>query len=104
MIVIQRLSDRVLCAVDIFDDSYGLMRLKITVGLMIILYIFSLEYFIVHRLVKFIAYYAQKKGLGNNNNNNILYSSQREIKAVVRSHTLVHSEEWNCIYLNNSKS
>ena len=37
-------------------------------------------------------------------NNNILYSAQREIKAVVRSYTLTHNEEWNCTYLNNSKS
>ena len=32
--------------------------------------------------------------------NNILYSSQREIKAVVRSYTLTHNEELNCTYLN----
>ena len=37
-------------------------------------------------------------------NNNILYSSQREIKAVVRSYTLTYNEELNCTYLNNSKS
>ena len=29
-----------------------------------------------------------------------IYSSQREIKAVVRSYTLTHNEELNCIYLN----
>ena len=40
----------------------------------------------------------------SNNNNNILYSSQREIKAVVRSCTLTHNEELNFTYLNNSKS
>ena len=36
------------------------------------------------------------------NNNNILYSSQREIKAVVRSYTLTHKEELNYTYLNKS--
>ena len=34
--------------------------------------------------------------------NNILYSSQREIKVVLRSYTLMHNEELNCTYLNNS--
>ena len=38
------------------------------------------------------------------NNNNIFYSSQREIKAVVRSYTLTHIEELNCTRLTNSKS
>ena len=33
------------------------------------------------------------------NNNNILYSFQREIKAVVRSYTWTHNEELNCTYL-----
>ena len=37
------------------------------------------------------------------NNSNILYSSQQEIKAVVRSYTLTHNEELNGTYLNNSK-
>ena len=36
------------------------------------------------------------------NNNNILYSSQREIKAVVRSYTLTHNQKLNCTYLDNS--
>ena len=36
--------------------------------------------------------------------NNVLYSSQREIKAVLRSDTLTHNEKMNCTYLNNSKS
>ena len=40
----------------------------------------------------------------NSNNNNVLYSSQREIKAAVRSFTLTQNEEMNCIYLNNSMS
>ena len=36
----------------------------------------------------------------NNNNNNILYSSQRETVAVIRSYsyTLTHNEELNCTY------
>ena len=38
------------------------------------------------------------------NKNNIFYSSQREIKAVVRSYTLTHIEELNCTRLTNSKS
>ena len=38
------------------------------------------------------------------NNNNLLYSSQREIKAVLRSDTFTHKEELNCTYLSNSKS
>ena len=40
----------------------------------------------------------------NNSNNNILYSSQREIKAVVRSHTLPTTKNWIALnYLNNLK-
>ena len=35
---------------------------------------------------------------------NIPYSSQREIKAVVRSYALTHNEELNFTYLSNSKS
>jgi len=38
----------------------------------------------------------------NNNNSNVPYSSQREVKAVVRSYTLTHSEKMNCTYLSNS--
>ena len=38
------------------------------------------------------------------NNSNILYSSQREIKAVVRAYTLTHNENLNCTFLDNSKS
>ena len=34
----------------------------------------------------------------NNTSNNILYLSQRENKAVVRSYTLTHNEEWNCTH------
>ena len=34
------------------------------------------------------------------NSNDILYSSQQEIKAVVRSYTLMHNEELNSTYLN----
>ena len=37
------------------------------------------------------------------NNTDILYSSQQEIKAVVRPYTLTHKEELNCTYVNNSK-
>ena len=37
------------------------------------------------------------------NNTDILYSSQQEIKAVVRTYTLTHKEELNCTYVNNSK-
>ena len=40
----------------------------------------------------------------DNNNNNILYSSQWEIKAVVRSYTLMYNKHLYCTYLNNSKS
>ena len=36
------------------------------------------------------------------NNSNILYSSQREIKSVVRSYALTHIEELNSTSLNNS--
>ena len=37
-----------------------------------------------------------------NNSNNILYSPQREIKAVIQSYALTHNEELNCTHLNNS--
>ena len=49
----------------------------------------------VRQIIELVMY---TQGRENNNNNNILYSSQREIKAVVR----LHNEELN--YLNNSKS
>ena len=38
------------------------------------------------------------------NNSNILYSSQRESKAVLRSYTLTYNEELNCTYLNMCNS
>ena len=37
--------------------------------------------------------------LGGLHNSNNIYSSQREIKAVVRSYTVTHNEKLNCIYL-----
>ena len=48
-------------------------------------------------LREWLAFYNNNEWLAFYNNNNILYSSQREIKAVVRSHNEEHnnSKSWN---------